>query len=90
MVSPGSPLRPRGHPLAAETVQRHRYRYDVMGHIRFGRHRLRDGSYRETVEWVRPYQRGLANGVYIPKVSEFRGGKVPDSRMRDYFGGREQ
>ena len=37
---------------------RYRYRYDVMGFPRRGRHRLKDGTYRETVEWVRPHQRG--------------------------------
>ena len=67
------------------TANRHSFRYDVMGHLRFGNHRLRDGSYRETIEWVRPHQRGLANEMYIPKVSYFRSGKVPDERMRRYF-----
>ena len=49
-----------------ETNRRHSYRYDVAGHIRFGRHRLRDGSHRSTREWIRPHQRGLANSNYIP------------------------
>ncbi len=26
------------------------------------------GSYSETVEWVRPHQRGLANAIYVPKT----------------------
>lgn len=47
------------------------YRYDVRGHLRFGRHRRADGSYSQTVEWVRPHQRGLANAVYIPKTYGF-------------------
>ena len=49
-----------------ETDRRHSYRYDVAGHIRFGRHRLRDGTHRSTREWVRPHQRGLAYSRYIP------------------------
>ena len=55
----------------------HRYRYDVMGFPRRGRHRLKDGTYRETVEWVRPHQRGIKNQTYIPKVSRFEAGLTP-------------
>ena len=66
--------------------RQHRYRYDVMGHLRFGRHKLADGSYRTTVEVVRPHQRGLANDRYIPKVSKFNRGKVVDPRVRQYLG----
>lgn len=46
----------------------HSYRYDVRGHLRFGRHKRGDGSYSQTVEWVRPHQRGLANTIYVPKT----------------------
>ena len=55
----------------------HRYRYDVMGFPRRGRHRLKDGTYRETVEWVRPHQRGIKNQNYIPRVSRFEAGMTP-------------
>ena len=56
-----------------EPVNHHRFRYDVMGHLRFGRHKLKDGSYRETIEIVRPHQRGLSNELYIPKVTHIKG-----------------
>ena len=53
--------------------RRHGYRYDVMGHLRFGRHKLKDGSYRSTVEWVKPHQRGLRHERYIPAIRRFKG-----------------
>lgn len=53
------------------TGARHSYRYDVRGHLRFGRHKRGDGSYSSTVEWVRPHQRGLANARYIPKTYSY-------------------
>ena len=53
--------------------RQHSYRYDVMGFIRLGRHRRKDGSYSLTKEWVRPHQRGIANDTYIPKISKYEG-----------------
>lgn len=53
------------------TGRGHSYRYDVRGHLRFGRHPRADGTYTERVEWVRPHQRGLANAVYIPKTYHY-------------------
>ena len=50
---------------------KHSYRYDVIGHFRFGRHPLSDGSHRTTREWVKPHQRGLQNVNYIPAVRRF-------------------
>lgn len=49
----------------------HGYRYDVRGHLRFGRHRKGDGTYSQTVEWVRPHQRGLRHTVYVPKTYHY-------------------
>jgi hypothetical protein len=69
-----------------DTGIRHGYRYDVTGHLRFGRHRRGDGSYSETIEWIAPHQRGLANELYIPKISKFEGGKVAHERMLEYLG----
>ena len=63
----------------------HRYRYDVMAHLRFNRHKLKDGSYRNTVEIVRPHQRGLNNETYIPKVSRFKAGKNLDPVTKEYL-----
>ena len=51
----------------------HGYRYDVRGHLRKGKHKLRDGSYRYTVEWVPAHQRGLKHELYIPKVHQYSG-----------------
>ena len=63
------------------------YRYDVMGHLRFNRHRLKDGSWRDTIEVVRPHQRGLEHERYIPKVSQFKGERVWHPAMERYFKG---
>lgn len=68
-----------------EPQYHHSFRYDVMGHLRFGKHKLGSGEYRETIEWVRDHQRGLANELYIPKTSKFEGGKVEHPAMRRYF-----
>lgn len=64
---------------------RHRYRYDVMGHLRFGHHPRKDGTYNDTIEWVAPHQRGLANNVYIPKTSHFERGRTIAQPMQEYF-----
>lgn len=72
-----------------EASYRHRYRYDVMGHLRVGRHRVgtkkEDGtySYRQILEWVPPHQRGLANEIYIPATRVVKEGrKVPRELRR--------
>lgn len=59
---------------------KHSYRYDVIGHFRFGRHLLSDGSHRTRREWVRPHQRGLKNLNYIPAVRRFN---KPDNTPPD-------
>ena len=64
---------------------RHSYRYDVMGHLRFGRHKLADGTFRDTVEWVKAHQRGLKNSLYIPKTYNIGAGKVSHPIMQDYW-----
>lgn len=71
-------------PEAKGTGTQHSYRYDVIGHLRFGRHKTRDG-YSETIEWVPPHQRGIANTVYIPKTYKVEHGKQISPRMREYF-----
>lgn len=62
----------------------HSYRYDVIGHLRYNRHRVGprrpDGRYemRETIEWVPPHQRGLGSALYMPKTYAVEAGrKVP-------------
>lgn len=75
--------RGRGEP--SEIGSEHSYRYDVIGHLRFGRHKLKDGSYRETVEWVPSHQRGLKNTLYIPKTYKVEYGKVIASESKRYF-----
>lgn len=72
---------------------KHRYRYDVVGHLRFGRHRTgrkdADGNvvYSETIEWVPPHQRGLANDLYIPKTTVVKSGRrIAREPMQQYFG----
>ena len=67
----------------------HSYRYDVMGHLRFGRHKLGDGTYRDTVEFVRAHQRGLANSLYIPKTYNVKSGKTSHPIMDNYWEGTQ-
>lgn len=61
------------------------YRYDVVGHLRFARHRHADGSYTENIEWVSPHQRGLAHETYIPKTYQVKGNKQIDPAMKQYW-----
>ena len=53
----------------------HGHRYDVRAHLRFGRHKRKDGTYSHTVEVIQAHQRGLANEKYVPRVSKFKGGR---------------
>lgn len=66
----------------------HSYRYDVMGHLRFGRHKKGDGTYSHTIEWIAPHQRGLQHTRYIPKTYKVDRGKVVHERMKEYWGDR--
>jgi hypothetical protein len=68
------------------TGSEHSYRYDVMGHLRFGKHKLGDGTYRHTIEWVAPHQRGLQHTRYIPKTYKVEKGKNVSERMKAYWG----
>lgn len=54
---------------------RHGYRYDVIGHLRLNKHRVKEGGLRETVEWVPSHQRGLENTLYIPKTYMVKAGR---------------
>jgi hypothetical protein len=63
----------------------HRYRYDVIGHLRFGRHKRGDGTYSHTVEWIAPHQRGLTNTVYIPKTYRVDKDKSISQRYKEYL-----
>lgn len=71
-------------PEAEGTGTQHSYRYDVIGHIRFGRHKTKDG-YSETIEWVPPHQRGLQHSLYIPKTYKVDRDKQISPRMREYL-----
>jgi hypothetical protein len=83
------------HRTSEETDIHHRYRYDVIGHLRFNKHRVLDGTnddgskkygYHDTIEWVPTHQRGLANELYIPKTYSVEGGKKVAPEMKKYFG----
>ena len=69
---------------------KHNVRYDVTGHLRFGKHKLKDGTYKRTIEWVRPHQRGLKNKLYVPKTSHVVANKKIDPRTNEYFNNRAQ
>lgn len=72
-------------PPEDEPLHHHSFRYDVIGHLRFNRHRLADGSYRPTVEWVPAHQRGLDHVEYIPKTYRVDHGKRIHPLMRQYY-----
>lgn len=63
-------LRRRAVNRSTGTGTAHRYRYDVRGHWRRGRHKRKTGTYSHTIEWVPSHQRGLANDLFIPKSYE--------------------
>lgn len=54
------------------------YRFDVRGHLRYGRHKRADGTYSETIEWVRPHQRGVRHARYVPSTYHYDRGRAPD------------
>jgi hypothetical protein len=70
----------------------HSYRYDVIGHVRIGRHRIGqrkdDGTYayKQTLEWVAPHQRGLSNDLYIPKTYAVAEGRKVPAEVRRAIG----
>ncbi len=71
-------------PSEEEPQWHHGHQYDVIGHLRFGRHKTKEG-FSETIEWVPPHRRGLANDLYIPKTYKVDRGKVVSQRMKEYF-----
>jgi hypothetical protein len=74
----------KGTPGGGEGAE-HGYRYDVIGHLRCGRHKTKDG-YRETIEWVSDHQRGLKHELYIPKTYQVEGNrKIEPSVLRNYL-----
>lgn len=82
-------VEPKFYPASRQPIEDtgrgHSYRYDVIGHLRFGRHKRGDGTYSETIEWVPPHQRGLKNTLYIPKTYKVDGGRVMSERMGEYW-----
>jgi len=62
-----------------------RFRYDVMGFFRTGRHKLKNGTWKSTPEWVPAHQRGLAHTLYIPSVRKAESDKKSDERNYEYF-----
>jgi hypothetical protein len=62
------------------------YRYDVITHLRFNKHKLKTGAYRFTVEVVPAHQRGLKNEIYIPKTYVVEGGRKILPETGQYFG----
>ncbi len=71
------------------SVRTHEIRYDVTGYLRFGNHKLKDGTSKRSIEWVRPHQRGLKNKLYVPKISKVISNKQIDPRMDEYFGNKD-
>lgn len=75
-----------------EPAYRQSIRYDVIGHLRFNKHWKANGETgekvaRDTVEWVPPHQRGLANELYVPKTYRVKEGREISERFRDWFRG---
>lgn len=75
----------------------HGYRYDVMGHLRFGKHHRKSlhdvddrcpgaPCFSHTIEWVPPHQRGLQHTLYIPKTYKASGGKRTHPVMQEHYG----
>jgi hypothetical protein len=67
---------------------KHSYRYDVMGHLRFGKHRVKtkDGwGYVRHIEWIAPHQRGLQHSKYIPALRQYKPGKAIHPIFKEYM-----
>jgi hypothetical protein len=62
------------------------HRFDVIGHLRFNKHKLASGAYRHTVEWVPDHQRGLENEIYIPKTYAVAKSSKTVPENQQYFG----
>lgn len=62
------------------------HRFDVIGHLRFSKHKIKDGSYRHTVEWVPDHQRGLEHELYIPKTYAVAKTSKTVPENKTYFG----
>jgi len=73
------------------TSRKHSYRYDVMGHLRFGKHKTKavdefgNPVYKRTVEWIAQHQRGVKNMRYVPAVRKFKRGKETHPVFREYM-----
>lgn len=65
----------------------HGYCYDVIGHIRMGKYRLKDGSYTTKTVWVKPHKRGVRNERYIPSVKRMKGGRTVDADLMENWWG---
>ena len=64
----------------------HNIRYDVIGHLRFGKHKLKSSDYRKTIEWVVPHQRGLKNKLYVPKTGVVQADRnIDEEKMNEYW-----
>jgi hypothetical protein len=64
----------------------HGHRYDVIGHLRAGRHKKKDGTYVEGIEWVESHQRGLKHELYIPKTYKVEGNRKIDTKsLKQYL-----
>jgi hypothetical protein len=81
------PKRVKGKPeYVGESGIKHSYRYDVIGFLRFNKHKSKDGKIIETIEWVQDHQRGLNNSLYIPKTYVIeKNKKIALPEMDRYF-----
>jgi len=61
------------------------YQFDVIGHLRFNKHRRRDGTFIDSIEWVDSHRRGLKNELYIPKTYQVKAGAKPSELMKKYW-----
>ena len=79
--------------LGMQEGSKHSYRYDVMGHLRFGNHHIKDSegnwTRRRTVEWVTPHQRGVNHSRYVPAVRQYKRGKETHPVFVEYMKGGE-
>ena len=58
---------------ATGTGTPHGHQYDVRGHIRHTKRRLKDGTIQHNVGWVKSHVRGPEESEYIPKVHSYSG-----------------
>ena len=70
---------------ATGTGTPHGHQYDVRGHVRHTKRRLKDGTIQHNVGWVKSHVRGPEESEYIPKVHSYSGDMELTSPVKKFI-----